>query len=209
MHIGLTSNERTRRIHALYLWAAHLACNVFTTPGTLPASLGGIPTLLLRVILNNAEARLHILEQLPAFLRPLFNERCLSSDVVEQVFSVIHGRLGSRLNMPTLLGSLASLSYVAKLAAMPEEQRGFAMAPVSKSYACHSQAADMDAWNDGSALPGGSRHGCHVAMHAARALRKARGTAQATPVRTYHENMGAYTTAVAQPAPTCLVTLAV
>jgi hypothetical protein len=141
MHTGLTSSKRTRRIHALYLWAARLAGNVFTTLGTLPASLGGIPTSLLRAILNNAEARLQ-LEQLPAFLRPVFNERCLSSDVVELVFAVVHCRLGSRFDMPTLLGSLASLSYVAKLAAMPEEQRDSAMAPVNKSYACHSQAAD-------------------------------------------------------------------
>ena len=191
MHAGLTSNERTRMIHALYLWAARLAGNVFTTPGTLPASLAGIPTSLLRAILNNAEARLHILEQLPESMRPLFNERCLSSDVVELVFAVIHGRLGSKFDMATLQGSLASLSYVAKLAAMPEEHRGFVMAPVSKSYACHSQAADMAAWNDGSALPGGSRHGRHLTMHAARALRKARGTAQPAPVRSYHKNMGA------------------
>ena len=187
----LTSEERTRRIHVLYVWATRLTGNIFTTPGSLPSSTGGVPVSLLRAIMNNAEARLQLLSMLPEELRAHLNERSLSSDVVELVFAVIHGKLGSNFDMPTLLGSLASVSFVLRLAAMPEERRGFAMGPVSKSYACHSEASNAAAWNDGSALRGGARQGRHLARLATRALRKARATAQAAPVRAYHKNMGA------------------
>ena len=160
-------------------------------PPAWPASIRGLPTTLLRAVINNAEARLHLLHQLPPELHPLLCERALSSDVVELVFAAIHGKLGSNFDMPTLLGNLASVTFVAALAAKPEEERGFAMPPLSKCYACHSAQAGTAAWNDGSALPGGARHGRHLAQHSARARRKARSTAQAAPVRAHHKNMGA------------------
>ncbi|GAB4818351.1 hypothetical protein N2152v2_005397 [Parachlorella kessleri] len=176
---GLTLEERTRRIEALYLWAARLTGNIWTTPGTLPASVGGIPTSLLQGVLNNKEARDVVLSRLPAELRDMLCERALGTDVVELVFAVTHGKLGSHFDLPTLRGSLASTSFVAGLAAQPEAERGFAMGPVSKSYACYSAEAGSSRWNDGTALPGGPRHGYHLAMHAKRAMRKANGSAQA------------------------------
>ncbi|GAB4817420.1 hypothetical protein N2152v2_004466 [Parachlorella kessleri] len=154
------------------------------------ASVGGIPTSLLRGVLNNKEARDVVLSRLPAELRDMLCERALGTDVVELVFAVTHGKLGSHFDLPTLRGSLASTSFVAGLAAQPEAERGFAMGPVSKSYACYSAEAGSSRWNDGTALPGGPRHGYHLAMHAKRAMRKANGSAQVAAVRTFHKNMG-------------------
>jgi hypothetical protein len=80
----------------------------------------------------SAEERLLIMLALPPELRALLNEGALSSDVVELVFAILHSRLGSQLDLRTLLGSLETVSFAAALAALPEEQRGWRMAPTSK-----------------------------------------------------------------------------
>ena len=73
-------------------------------------------------------------------------------------------------------GRCAAVAFAAALAAQSEQQRGFRMAPTSKSYAAHPEEADASTWNDSSALPGGPRHGHHQRLHAARAQRKAGAT---------------------------------
>ena len=173
---GLTTGERTRRLHARTLVVARLLGNTRTTPGPL-GSVGGFPAALLRAMATNAEVRLYVLEQLPEELRPLLNERAFSSDVVELVFAVLHSKLGSNFDEPTLRGNLATAAFVASLAAKPEAVRGFAMAASSKSYACHSEEAGTAARNDSSALPGRAREGRHQAMLAARGMRKAGSSA--------------------------------
>ena len=165
-------------MHARTLVVARLLGNTCFCPAPVAgsSSLGGFPAALLRACAVNAEVRLRILEAVEPDQRPLLNERALSSDVVELVFSVVHSRLGAHFDMPTLVGSLTTVAFVAGLAAKPEEKRGWRMAPTSKSYACHSEEGNERAWNDGTALPGGARAGHHHRMHVARAVRKAGAT---------------------------------
>lgn len=100
-------------------------------PWALPQSLGGFPADLLRSLAATSEDRLRVLEGLPPELRR--NDRCLSSDVVELFFAVLHGKCGIDTDATTLLGFFATLIFLAWLAAMPEEARGFPMAPRSKA----------------------------------------------------------------------------
>ena len=117
------TTPRTRRLHARTLLVARRLGNTPAAPAPAPgsSSLGGFPAALLRAMAANAEVRLRILEALPAELRPLLNERAFSSVVMELVFAVIHSRLGSHFDLPTLLGSLSSVAFAAGLAAQPEE----------------------------------------------------------------------------------------
>jgi hypothetical protein len=126
--------------------------NQLYQPGaSLPATCGGYPTGLLLAAAINPEARLRLVDRMPADSRSSLNERSLSSDTVEGRFAGVHGQCGYRPPAATVVGRAARLEWRAQVRAMPEEDRGFAMPAASRTYECAPAdgASSAASWNDG------------------------------------------------------------
>ena len=105
--------QRSLDLHYMALTAHRLLGDTLYRPGsTLPASVGGYPTHLVLEAAYNSEVRLRLIYRLPAEQQSSLNERSLGSNSVEGQFARLHGMLGYRPNVSTLLGRSARLDWM-------------------------------------------------------------------------------------------------
>lgn len=133
----------------------HQAVMLLQPGATLPAFTAGYPTRLLLAAALNPESRLHLVDCLPEDRRSSLNERSQSSDSAEGQFAGIKSRAGGVCPTAAVLASSSgTMDWMCLTQALPEDERGFALAGVSKVYeaAEAGSAKDVREWNGAQAL---------------------------------------------------------
>jgi hypothetical protein len=104
--------------------------------------------------LFNADSRLYLLENLPAYARRLLNERALSSDCVELVFALVVLLCQYKPYMNVLQGVMRTIEHVSRIRSLDSVSRGFEIrVNAERWYAGNpDEVPGSSGWNDGQAI---------------------------------------------------------
>jgi hypothetical protein len=156
----LTCSVRTRRMHAMHTLVRRMLlpqlddADLMATFATRTTKRLGTTTELLFVYMANIEARQQLLQAVPGAAVGLA-ERSLSTDDIENEFSLVVNGCGFKPTVEVCMGFLEHLDFLYMLRRNPR-QHGISMVRSSKSaYSYQTSIAQRDrTWNDGLYLSG-------------------------------------------------------